>query len=195
MATRKPAKTPAKKPASTKKKPAVKAAVKPEPKAVKLRDVIVNQTEMAEAMGVTTRWLRVLVTDGVIQADGRGKFHVGSTFQAYAAFLKEGATKKTGSSTMDELRAEKIKDIQIERMRNDRELISMDEAMAFYGELTGVFVSYLSGLPAEITGVPRERQRLNDIIDLGRQRIADSFVKKRRAFESGLEDPDTADED
>lgn len=195
MATRKPTKPPAKKPAPKMKKPAVKAAAKPEPKPPKLVDMIVNQTEMAEAMGVTTRWLRIMATDGIVQADGRGKFHVGRTFQAYAAYLKEGATKKTGSSSIDELRAEKTKDIVLERARKDRELVSMDEALAFFGELAGVFVSYLSGLPAEITGVPRERQRLNDIIDLGRQRIADSFAKKRQTFESGREDPDAEDED
>jgi hypothetical protein len=154
----------------------------------------VNQTEMAAILGVSTRFIRELTADGTIERVGSG-YPIGRTVRAYADFLKVGSEKRSGSSSMDELRAEKALDIRLNRMRKDRELVSMDEAIAFAGELTGLFVSYLSAVPAEITGVPRERQRINEIIDRGRQRLVDRLAKKRQDFLGGGEDPDAEAQD
>lgn len=181
------------------KKPAkatARKAVSPKPKQKqKPTDLVVSQTEMAEILGVTTRWLRQMATEGVVPAEGRGRFRVGATVRAYATFLKEGTEKKTGSTSMDELRQEKALEIRMNRARKDRELIAIDEALSTADEIAGVFVAYLSGLPAEITGVPRERQRLNEIIDRGRLRLADRFAEKIEALRTGKEDSNAEAED
>lgn len=179
--TRKPAKPPAAKP---------KAAA-----AVKVADQVVNQTEMAEILGVTTRWLRQMATEELVPAEGRGKFKVAAVVQAYAAYLKEGATKKTGTESLDRLREEKALEIRLNRERKDRTLISIDEAIGVIDDVTGLYVSSLTGLPAQITGVPRERQRLNDIFDIERQRLADRFTERRKALLEGRADLDPEAED
>ncbi|THK38664.1 hypothetical protein EHS39_09155 [Ensifer sp. MPMI2T] len=181
---------PPKKPA----KSAAKKASSPKPKE-KPADLIVSQTEMAEILGVTTRWLRQMVTEGVVPSEGRGRFRISATVRAYATFLKDGTEKKTGSTSMDELRKEKALEIRMNRERKDRDLIAIDEALSTADEIAGIFVAYLSGLPAEITGVPRERQRLNEIIDGGRLRLADRFAEKIEALRTGKEDPDSEAED
>ena len=143
MAAKKPAtkKAATKKPASSTKSP---AKVKP-------ADMIVNQTEMAEVLGISTRRLRQLEKEEqVIVAEAMGRFHVGRVVQAYATFLREGAVKKSGNESMDRLRDEKALDIRLNRMRKDRELITLDEALSVSDELAGLFLSYLNGLPAEI---------------------------------------------
>ena len=179
--TRKPAKPPAAKP---------KAAA-----AVKVADQVVNQTEMAEILGVTTRWLRQMATEELVPTEGRGKFKVAAVVQAYAAYLKEGATKKTGTESLDRLREEKALEIRLNRERKDRTLISIDEAIGVIDDVTGLYVSSLTGLPAQITGVPRERQRLNDIFDIERQRLADRFTERRKALLEGRADIDPSAED
>lgn len=179
------------------KKP-TKAAAKKAPRnkpAEKPADLVVSQTEMAEILGVTTRWLRQMVAEDLVPAEGRGRFRIGDTVRAYASFLKDGAEKKTGSTTMDELRQEKALEIRMNRARKDRDLIALDEALGVTDEIVGIFVAYLSGLPAEITGVPRERQRLNEIIDGGRLRLADRFAEKIKALGTGEEDPNSEAED
>lgn len=188
----------AKKPASTKKPVAsIKRAASSTKAAppTKAADLVVNQTEMAEVLGITTRWLRLLVADEIITPDARGKFHIGSTVQAHNTYLKEGATKKTGTESLDRLREEKALDIRLNRERKDRLLISMDEALGVVDEITGMFVASMSGLPAQITGVPRERQRLNDICDKERLRLADRFAERRAALRSGSSAVDPAAED
>ncbi|MGE1076341.1 hypothetical protein ACQJ22_27865, partial [Pseudomonas fragariae (ex Marin et al. 2024)] len=91
-------------------------------------------------------------------------------------YSKEGAIKKTGTESLDDLRKEKALDIRLARARKDREVIALDEALSAVEELTGMYVASLSGLPAQITGVPRERQRLNDIFDAERLRLTDRFT-------------------
>ncbi|MBB4092449.1 hypothetical protein [Brucella pecoris] len=198
MVTKKPApkKAPLKKPAA--KKPSTRkprASIKPELK-VKLADMIVNQTDLAEAIGISTRRLRQLEKEEeVIFSESLGKYRVGTVFQSYATYLREGAVKKTGNEGLDQLRAEKVIDARMTRMRKDRELISLDEALGTADELAGLFLSYLNGLPAEITKEPRERQRLHDIIDKGRLRLADRLGKKIDTLRTGQEDADSEDED
>lgn len=179
-----------KKPATTRKAaPSTEKAGSANP-----AEMIVNVKNMAAILGVSTRFVATLRQDGVIEKTGAG-YHVGRTVRAYADHLKEGATKKSGSSSMDALREEKAIDLRLNRMRKDRELIALDEALSVADELTGLFLSYLVGLPAEITGTPRERQRLNEIIDRGRLRLADRFSEKVSALRTGREDPDTEAED
>ncbi|TAA54622.1 hypothetical protein [Shinella sp. JR1-6] len=161
---------------------------------ISVADQMVNQTEMAKILDISTRFLRQLQVDGVLQPE-KGKFRVGSTVRAYADFLKQGSEKRSGSSSMDELRAEKALDIRLNRARKDREIISLDEALSAIDEVTGLYVSSLSGLPAQITGVPRERQRLDEIFDRERLRIRDRLAKKRQALLEGRETSDTEAED
>lgn len=192
MTTKKPgASTKTAKPSTAKRAPATKKA---EP--VKPANMIVNQTEMAEILGITPRRLRQLEKEEeVIVSEGTGKFHVGKIVQAYVAYRSEGAVRKSGSESMDRMREEKTLDIRLNRMRKDRELIALDEAVFVAEELSGLFLSYLIGLPAEITGVPRERQRLNDIIDKGRLRLADRLAEKIAALRTGQETSDAEAED
>ncbi|CCF19152.1 protein of unknown function [Pseudorhizobium banfieldiae] len=185
---------------SSTRKPAPKKPVaEKKPKAEKPRDdlagVVMSTQGMAAVLGVTPRWLQSLVKDGTIPSLGRGRFDPTAVFQAYAAFLKEGVTKKTGNESLDELRKEKALTERLNRERKDRTLIELDEALGVIDEVTGMFVASLNGLPAQITGVPRERQRLNDIFDSERLRLADRFAKKREALRSGREDPDAEAED
>lgn len=150
-----------------------------------LSGITLSTQGMAAHLGITTRWLQILVKDGTIPALGRGRFDPTAATLAYLSFLKDSTEKKTGSTSMDVLREEKTKEIRMNRARRERELIPLDEALAAHQELCGFFTAYLSGLPAEITGVPRERQRLKDIIDAGKQRLADRLEERLAAVRNG----------
>ncbi|KAB2666012.1 hypothetical protein F9K91_07735 [Brucella tritici] len=182
-----------KKPAAKKAAAPKKVAVAPTPKSY-IADQVVNQQEMSRILRVSDRFLRIMTTDGVLSKTGVG-YAIGDTVRAYADHLKEGAVKKTGSESLDKVREEKALDLRMNRMRKDRELITLDEALSVADELAGLFLSYLNGLPAEITGAPRERQRLNDIIDKGRLRLADRLAKKIADLRSGEETSDAEAED
>lgn len=150
---------------------------------------------MAAVLGLTPRRLQIMVKEGIVPSLGRGRFRLCDVVQAYAGFLKEGADRKAGSDSLDRVREERALEIQMNRLRKDRELISLPEAVSVVDQITGLFVASLNSLPAQITGVPRERQRLNDIFDAERQRLADRCLQRRAALLSGSTAADTAAED
>lgn len=150
---------------------------------------------MAAVLGLTPRRLQIMVKEGVVPSLGRGRFRLCDVVQAYAGFLKEGADRRAGSDSLDRVREERALEIQMNRLRKDRELISLAEAVSVVDQITGLFVASLNSLPAQITGVPRERQRLNDIFDAERQRLADRCLKRRAALLAGSTAADAAAED
>lgn len=160
-----------------------------------LGGVTLSTQGMAALLGITPRFLQMKVKDGTLPAIGRGRFDPSATTAAYIEFIKLGAERKTGSESLDRLREEKAMEIRINRERKDRQLISLDEALGVIDDITGIYVASLNGLPAQITGVPRERQRLHDIFDTERQRIADRFAERRAALREGRADADPAAED
>lgn len=172
-------------------KPAPKAKAKPK---VSLAEQMVTQIEMAEVLGISSRFLRKLQSDGVIEAE-KGKFHVARTVRAYCDFLKVGSEKKSGNVSMDKLRDEKAIEIRMNRLRKEGQLVPYDLAETVLQEIIGDFNAYLSGLPAELTGDPKQRPRYHDIIDHGRVRLADRTAKRLKAFGDGNTSLDAETED
>lgn len=177
------------------KAPAPKTKPKPKAaKAIPVAEQMLSQIDMAAVLKISSRFLRKLQSDGVLSAE-KGKFHVANTVRAYCDFLKDGSEKKTGSASIDKLRDEKTLEIRMARARKERELIPLEEADGVLQEIVGDFNAYLSGLPAEITGVPTERHRLNEIIDRGRLRLADRQIKRLQTLRVGSEASEAETED
>jgi len=161
-----------------------------------LAGITLSTKGMAAHLGITPRFLQIKVKDGTLPSLGRGRFDPDATTTAYLDFIRLGAERKVGSESMDRLREEKALDIRMNRERKAGQLIMLTEALAVADDLTGLYLSSLTGLPARITGVPRERQRLNGIFDTERQRLADRCAEKRTALLEGraAADPEAEDD-
>ena len=48
----------------------------------------VDQTTLGKILGLTPRWVRQLTADNVIKSNGRGKYSVAASVQAYVAWIK-----------------------------------------------------------------------------------------------------------
>ncbi len=168
---------------------------KPEQHVLSLEGMTFSTQAMAALLGITDRWLQMRVKEGQIPSLGRGRFDPAATTQAFLTLAKEGTEKKTGSASIDKLRDEKTLEIRMARARKERELIPLEEADGVLQEIVGDFNAYLSGLPAEITGVPSERHRLNEIIDRGRLRLADRQSKRLQTLRVGSEASEAEAED
>lgn len=160
-----------------------------------LGGIVLSTQGMAKLLGITPRWLQKLVKDGELSALGRGQFDPYETVQAYVELQKRGQERATASDQLENLREVKANAERIKLMRAERSLIALDEAVQIVDEIGGVFLAYLSGLPAEITGNRKERARIDDIIDDGRSRLSARFAKAASALASGLEDPEAEAED
>ena len=165
------------------------------PAEVNYADKVVNQSQLAKILNVTTRWLREKVAEGVVPTEGRNRYRIGDAVAAYIAYSKEGGARKSSSPSNDVLKIAKAREIEVNIGRKDRTLITLEEALGVVDEITGLFVSSLAGLPARITGVPRERHRIDGIFDTERQRLADRCAERRSALRSGTAAADPTAED
>lgn len=149
---------------------------------------IVNRTEMAIHLGVTMQWVGQLAEQGVlIRAEGRGKFKFSESVQAFIKHKMASAERQNQSTSADALRETRAQEIAIKIAKQERDLIPLEEALAAYDEATGIYLESISGLPARMTRVPRERQRLEAICDEERLRLSDRFAERGKALRTGVE--------
>lgn len=149
-----------------------------------LSGITLSTQGMAAHLGITTRWLQAMVKDGTLPAIGRGRFDPTMTTAAYCEFLRSTAERKSTSASRDDFNLERALDFRMKRLQKEGVLIPFDIADAVIQGVIGDFLTWLQGLPAEISGNPAERQRLNGIIDKGRLRLADRSAKRLQALRS-----------
>ncbi|RWL87726.1 MAG: hypothetical protein EOR67_16135 [Mesorhizobium sp.] len=155
----------------------------------------VSTTFLAELFGVSAQAIARLARAGVIGKTGRGQYPLGPSVRAYVDYkiASEAARRGTGSS--DRVRDARAAEIELRIAREERKLISLDECNSCVDEIIGTFITMLSTLPAQITKDIRERQRIEAIIDAGRQRVSDKFAKLSSNLISGEEPDDDSDEE
>jgi hypothetical protein len=89
--------------------------------------VVVNETQLAEHWGVTTRRVRQLQTDGIAIRAGGG-FDLVASDRAFISWLRRDEDGARTRRRMTELRAEQI---ATKLMRQDRELLTPQEVWDF----------------------------------------------------------------
>lgn len=160
-----------------------------------VNEVDLSRKEIAAVLNLTPQRIDQLVKEGVIEKSGRGRYPLVGSVHAYIRSLKsamDGQTKRATSNRAQEARAAEIE----RRMaREDREIITLAEAVASVDEVAGEYLQSIGSLPARITRDPRERQRIEAICDAERLRLSDRFVKASRDLRSGGSADEADDED
>ncbi len=157
---------------------------------------VVTRTQLAEFLGLTPRRITMLTADGVFTPIGRGKLPFAASVAAYVAFKEQSVEAKVkGPTSQDRLRDQRSLELQRKMAREDRRIITLDEAVATIDKIVGFFLTSLSGMPARITRNAAERQRLEKIFDDERQRLANRFAKGRNDLRSGQQDDGPEAED
>lgn len=135
----------------------------------------------------------MLIKDGVFTPVGKSKLNLADSVQAYVEFRERFVESKVkGPTSADKLREMRQLELSRKIAREDRQIITLDEAMGTVDAITGIYLTSLSGLPARITRDLAERKRLEKIFDEQRQRLTKRFSKEAHALETG-EQPDQAD--
>lgn len=157
---------------------------------------VVTRTQLGNFLGLTPRRISMLTKDGVFHAVGRGKLDFAKSVEAYIQFRERGVENRIKvPSSQDLLRERQRQALERKMAREDRDIISLDEAMLAIEEVTGVFLTSLSGMPARITRDRSERQRLEKIFDGERKRLAKDFAEKQNSVRAGQHTVDAETED
>lgn len=151
-------------------------------------DLKLNTMGMAALLGMKKTWLFELTKSGVIPKEATGTYDPTAAVHAYVEHLKDQRNKEKPDtpSSLDTVRELKAKELEVKLALKERELIELDEAIGLLEEVTGLFNAYLSGLPAEISRNQEERERVDAIIQQGKQRLSDRFEQAADSLATGL---------
>lgn len=131
----------------------------------------VGARAIADLIGISTQRLGQLVKAGVLPKAARGRYHTHAVVAAYLDFRVGESARRDRSQSTDALRDARAAEIRLRIAKQERELIPLEETMADFEEMTGMFVTMLETLPAQITRDVRERNRIVAIIDANRERL------------------------
>lgn len=149
--------------------------------------VTVSAGQMAEILGITPRWLRKLATEGVLQRVGRGQYPLIESVQAYVEHRADEGARKSQSTAAEDLRSQRAREIAMRIAKQERELITMEQAEQVTTDMCGCFLAVLGGLPAQISRDVAERQRVETIIREAQGRLSDELGRHAEELRKGAD--------
>ena len=113
---------------------------------------LVSASKMARHLGFERTNLDRLISQGVIERQGDGRFDLDATRLAYLKHLREARRVSPRSEADASFQRAKAELIQIRIAERKKELMLASEAYAMVDEMAGMFLTALSGLPARCAG-------------------------------------------
>ncbi|CDX22116.1 conserved hypothetical protein [Mesorhizobium plurifarium] len=144
----------------------------------------VSQQELAPMLGITTRRIRQIVAEGWFSANDDGKYVLRDAIAGYRAMMKAAAERRH-NPTSDRLNTAKAEMVEARIRKFDADHIAMTEALQSFDEVSGDFLAMLKGLPPLITSDPRERERIDAIVDGDCQRLSEKWAVLREELRTG----------
>ncbi|KAF0120865.1 MAG: Uncharacterized protein FD152_4012 [Xanthobacteraceae bacterium] len=140
--------------------------------------VDVSVAEFARLVGLTPRRCRQLVVSGVAVASGRGRVKLAETIRSMLHDARSHSAAPDLMAARADLVRAKARQVELSNARADGALMDRDEVEDLFAELSGLFVSGLSGLPAAATSDPPTRRKIEAHCDAIRRQIVQHFAGK-----------------
>ena len=119
-----------------------------------VKEQIVSTLELAQILGISDRRIQQLVNEKVLEREGRSRFHLARSVQAYMQYQIELIKERqsTGTLAEEQTRLAKAKadreELELEVRRG--ELIPVDVAGVVWGQVVASARTRLLSLPASI---------------------------------------------
>lgn len=156
---------------------------------------MITTAQATKLLMITPQWLRQLAVQGYIPRAVKGAYPLVAVVQGYIKSLKDDEKRSTKTAADNRVRDARAAEIERRMAREDREIITLEEAMASHEDVTGEYLQSISGLPARITRNQSERRRIEVICDAERTRLATRFDKSASALRTGQPAIDADGED
>lgn len=117
--------------------------------------VVVSSTVLADLFGLTTRRIRMLADEGVIQKTSRGRYNLQENIKSYIVYLKASQDLKE-KTVDDELDPDKERALLTRRQREklDLEIAAMRGQMHFSSDVERVMNDMLANFRAKLIAIP-----------------------------------------
>lgn len=120
-----------------------------------VESVVVSSTVLADLFGLTTRRIRMLADEGVIQKTSRGRYNLQENIKSYIVYLKASQDLKE-KTIDDELDPDKERALLTRRQREklDLEIAAMRGKMHLSGDVERVMNDMLANFRAKLIAMP-----------------------------------------
>jgi len=152
----------------------------------------VSQIELASALGLHRVRINQLVKDGTLSPPTKKGYVLKKGISEYMNFKISTAAAAQKANKPNRLQEAKALEIERKLAVQSREIIPLADAISIVDAICGSYLTALSAIPAKVTRQPRERQRIESIIDDSKARLEKQFSGARRSLETGF-DIDQAD--
>ena len=108
--------------------------------------------------------------------------------------MKDDERRSAKSAADSRVRDARALEIELRIAERSRELIPVEDALNDMAELAGMVRSELAGLPARLTRIVAERQKVETEIDGVLSRLSQRAAEKAEGLEAGRSHPPTGAE-
>ena len=109
--------------------------------------------------------------------------------QGYLRYLKDDERRSAKSAADSRVRDARALEIELRIAERTRDLIPLEDALADMAELAASVRSELAGLPARLTRIIDERQKIESEVDGVLSRLSERATEKAAALGAGRSDP------
>ena len=153
---------------------------------------LIPMGQAARLLMISEERIRQLQKQGYIpKADRRGVVQIVGAGQGYLRYLKDDERRSAKSAADSRVRDARALEIELRIAERSRDLIPLEDALADMAEFAAAVRSELAGLPARLTRIMDERQRIEMEVDGVLARLSERATEKAAALGSGRGDSQT----
>ena len=146
--------------------------------------------QAARLLMISDERIRQLTKQGYIpRAEKRGVVQLVGAVQGYLRYLKDDERRSSKSAADSRVRDARALEIELRISERSRDLIPLEDALADMAEFAAAVRSELAGLPARLTRIMDERQKIESEVDGVLTRLSERAAQKAAALEPGRGDP------
>lgn len=146
--------------------------------------------QAARLLMISDERIRQLQKQGYIpKAEKRGMVQLVGAVQGYLRYLKDDERRSAKSAADSRVRDARALEIELRVAERSRDLIPVEDALADMAELAAAVRSELAGLPARLTRIMDERQKIETEVDGVLTRLSERAAQKAAALEDGRSNP------
>ncbi|QQE75708.1 hypothetical protein KDJ56_07155 [Brevibacillus composti] len=141
--------------------------------------MVVSTSDMAEILGVSTRWIQQLTKDGILIQESRGKFHLPENIQRYIRYVEnmheDGGQKIDYNKEKALHERAKRKIAEMDLAEKEQLLIQVSEVEKVLEKMVGLFKARCLTIPAKVSPLVQYETELPVIVGLLKKEINEAL--------------------
>ncbi|SHE78784.1 hypothetical protein SAMN05444339_10263 [Loktanella atrilutea] len=150
----------------------------------------ITQTQAAELVGMTTRWVRLRATDGFFQRSARGVYDLHQLVRGIVAYYESLLEKGNKAASANRASDARTREVELRIAEREGRLIPSEDAAAVVADLAALVLSEMSGLAARVTRDLDLRRKIEAETDGVIDRIRARAEGRAVALRAGIVDLD-----